>query len=112
VIITNSSENPYQAAAPRNIVAPHRLVNDTRSSTSREDICGERYACRRFRDCPDTAPPMTPSALYGEAPVTLERSIYPNIGGGLRFVIKPASLEYAQGIGDNRGVYLKLGHAW
>ena len=55
--------------------------------------------------------------LYGEAPVPLERSTYPTIGAGLHFVIKPAqhmlvNLEYAQGIGDNRGVYLKLGHAW
>jgi hypothetical protein len=52
--------------------------------------------------------------LYGEAPVPLERSTYPTFGAGLHFVIKPeqrilVSLEYAQGIEDNRGVYLKLG---
>jgi len=57
------------------------------------------------------------AALYGEAPVTLDRSLYPTIGGGLQFVIKPAqhmlvNLEYAHGIEDNQGVYVKLGHAW
>jgi len=55
--------------------------------------------------------------LYGEAPVPLDRSLYPTIGGGVHFVIKPVqrmlvNLEYAQGTGDNRGVYLKLGYAW
>jgi len=57
------------------------------------------------------------AALYGEAPTTLERSVYPTIGAGLHFVIKPAehmllNLEYAQGTGDSRGAYLKLGYAW
>jgi hypothetical protein len=57
------------------------------------------------------------AGLYGEAPVKLDRSIYPTIGGGVQFVIKPekhilVNLEYAQGIGDNRGVYMKLGYAW
>jgi hypothetical protein len=57
------------------------------------------------------------AGLYGEAPTPLERSIYPNIGGGFQFVLKPkermnVSLEYAQGIEDNHGVYLKLGYAW
>ena len=57
------------------------------------------------------------AGLYGEAPVPLDRSVYPVIGAGLQFVIKPAqrmnvNLEYAQGIEDNRGVYLKLGYAW
>ena len=57
------------------------------------------------------------AALYGDAPVPLDRSIYPAIGAGLQFVIKPAqrmlvNLEYAQGIADSRGVYLKLGYAW
>ena len=57
------------------------------------------------------------AGLYGEAPAPLERSIYPTIGAGLQFVIKPkermnVNLEYAQGIEDNRGVYLKLGYAW
>ena len=57
------------------------------------------------------------AALYGEAPVVLERSVYPVIGAGLQFVLKPVqrmnvNLEYAQGVDDNRGVYLKLGYAW
>ena len=57
------------------------------------------------------------AGLYGEAPVPLDRSIYPTIGAGVHFVIKPkermnVNLEYAQGIGDSRGVYLKLGYAW
>ena len=57
------------------------------------------------------------AGLYGAAPVPLERSIYPAYGAGLQFVLKPkermnVNLEYAQGIDDNRGVYLKLGYAW
>ena len=57
------------------------------------------------------------AGLYGEAPTPLERSIYPTFGTGLQFVIKPkermnVNLEYVQGVGDNRGVYLKLGYAW
>jgi hypothetical protein len=57
------------------------------------------------------------AALYGEAPVPLDRNIYPTFGAGVHFVIKPAqrmlvNLEYAQGISDNHGVYLKLGYAW
>jgi hypothetical protein len=57
------------------------------------------------------------AGLYGDAPVSLDRSVYPTIGAGLHFVLKPAerilvNLEYAQGTGDSRGVYLKLGYAW
>ena len=57
------------------------------------------------------------AGLYGEALVPLDRSIFPTVGAGLHFVIKPTermivNLEYAQGIGDSRGVYLKLGYAW
>jgi len=57
------------------------------------------------------------AGLYGEPPVPLERSIYPTVGAGLHFVIKPAqrmlvNLEYALGIKDNHGVYLKLGYGW
>jgi hypothetical protein len=57
------------------------------------------------------------AGLYGEPPVPLDRSIYPSFGAGLQFVIKPqqrmnVNLEFAQGIEDNRGVYLKLGYAW
>ena len=29
------------------------------------------------------------AGLYGEAPAPLDRSIYPTIGAGLQFVIKP-----------------------
>ena len=57
------------------------------------------------------------AGLYGEAPVPLDRSIYPTVGAGLHFVIKPkermnVNLQYAQGIGDSRGVYVRLGYAW
>ena len=57
------------------------------------------------------------ATLYGTAPVPLDRSVYPTVGAGVHFVIKPAqrmlvNLEYAQGVGDSRGVYLKLGYAW
>jgi len=55
--------------------------------------------------------------LYGEAPVPLDRTTYPTVGAGVHFVIKPkermiVNFEYAQGVGDSRGVYLKLGYAW
>ena len=57
------------------------------------------------------------AGLYGEAPDPLERSIYPTFGAGMYFVLKPkermnVNLECAQGIGDSRGVYLRLGYAW
>jgi hypothetical protein len=57
------------------------------------------------------------ATLYGEAPVPLERSVYPNVGAGVHFVIKPiqrmlVNVEYAQGIKDNHGVYVKLGYGW
>jgi len=57
------------------------------------------------------------ATLYGEAPVPLDRSVFPTVGAGLHFVIKPVqrllvNLEFAQGTGDSRGVYLKLGYAW
>lgn len=58
------------------------------------------------------------AALYGEgAAVPLSRHAYPTWGGGLHFVIKPQqkmviNLEYAQGIEDNHGVYLKFGYGW
>jgi hypothetical protein len=57
------------------------------------------------------------ATLYGETPAPLERSTYPTVGAGLHFVIKPAqhmivNLEYAQGVADNKGVYMKLGYAW
>jgi hypothetical protein len=38
-------------------------------------------------------------------------------GGGIHFIIKPKermliNLEYAAGIEDNRGLYLKFGYGW
>ena len=58
-----------------------------------------------------------PAGLYGEAPVPLDRSLYPTFGAGLHFVLKPVqrmivNLEFPPGTADNRGVYLKLGYAW
>ncbi len=57
------------------------------------------------------------AGLYGEAAVKPERNFYPDIGAGVHYVIKPAehmlvNLEYAQGRGDSRGIYMKLGYAW
>ena len=57
------------------------------------------------------------AGLYGEAPATTEHSIYPDVGAGVHYVLKPAqrmlvNLEYAQGLGGSRGVYVKLGYAW
>jgi hypothetical protein len=57
------------------------------------------------------------AGLYGSTATPLERQIYPVWGAGLQFIILPdkhmlASVEYAQGIEDNRGLILKLGYAW
>jgi hypothetical protein len=58
------------------------------------------------------------AGLYGQSDsASTDRDLYPTWGGGLQFVLKPAeriliNLEYADGIEDNRGVYLKLGYAW
>ena len=57
------------------------------------------------------------AGLYGEATLPLGRTFYPMFGAGVHFVLKPdarmiVNLEYAQGIEDNHGVYLKLGYAW
>ena len=58
------------------------------------------------------------AGLYGEsATSTDERAAYPTWGGGVHFIIKPVermliNLEYADGIEDNRGVYLKFGYGW
>jgi len=46
-----------------------------------------------------------------------DRSTFPAAGVGLQFILKPvqrmlASLEYAQGVEGNHGVYLKFGYAW
>ena len=56
--------------------------------------------------------------LYGNRDVgSTSRQYYPIFGAGLHFVVKPdkhllANLEYAQGVEDNRGFYLKFGYAW
>jgi hypothetical protein len=58
------------------------------------------------------------AGLYGESDTaSAERTFYPTWGGGLHFVIKPKermliNLEYAAGIEDNRGLYLKFGYGW
>jgi hypothetical protein len=58
------------------------------------------------------------AGLYGEgSPTPLSRQMYPTWGAGLQFIIKPAerllaNLEYAQGVDDNHGVYLRLGYGW
>jgi hypothetical protein len=58
------------------------------------------------------------AGLYGErAAPNSTRSAYPLFGAGLQFVIKPdkrllVSFEYAQGVEDNHGIYLKFGYAW
>jgi len=58
------------------------------------------------------------AGLYGESETTVSgRDFYPTWGAGLHFVIKPrermlVNLEYAAGIEDNRGLYLKFGYGW
>jgi hypothetical protein len=58
------------------------------------------------------------AGLYGENSVTpLNRQLYPVAGAGVHFVIKPeqhmlVNFEYAQGVEDNHGLYLKFGYAW
>jgi len=58
------------------------------------------------------------AGLYGSEEGTApSRSSLPTVGAGLQFILKPvqkmlASLEYAQGVEGNHGVYLKLGYAW
>ena len=59
---------------------------------------------------------LVAAGLYGEAPTPLDRSVYPTIGAGLQFVLKPKermniNLQYAQGIEDSRADP-KLGYAW
>ena len=44
-------------------------------------------------------------------------NMYPAAGAGIQYVLKPKerivlNLEYAQGDGDNHGVYLKMGYAY
>ena len=57
------------------------------------------------------------AGLYGTSVTPLKRQTYPMGGAGLQFILKPdkhllVNLEYAQGIQDNRGLYLKFGYAW
>jgi hypothetical protein len=58
------------------------------------------------------------AALYGENDShSANNDVYPMWGAGLHFVIKPVqrmlvNFEYAQGVEDNRGVYLKFGYGW
>jgi len=57
------------------------------------------------------------ATLYGDTPVPLSRTVYPTWGAGLHFVIKPAqrmlvNFEYAQGVENNHGLYLKFGYGW
>ena len=58
------------------------------------------------------------AALYGENDsASANHDVYPMVGAGLHFVIKPVqrmlvNFEYAQGVEDNRGVYLKFGYGW
>jgi hypothetical protein len=57
------------------------------------------------------------AGLYGTSVTPLERQTYPLGGAGLQYILKPdkhliVNLEYAQGIHDNRGLYLKFGYAW
>jgi len=58
------------------------------------------------------------ASLYGDRSVaSASRQFYPAWGAGVQFIIKPAqrmlaNLEYAQGVEDNHGVYLKFGYAW
>jgi hypothetical protein len=56
--------------------------------------------------------------LYGDrGPASNNQQTYTTWGAGLHFIIKPAerllaNLEYAQGLEDNHGVYLKFGYGW
>jgi hypothetical protein len=58
------------------------------------------------------------AALYGDDDASSStRDWYPAWGAGIHFVVKPAqrmlvNFEYAQGIEDNRGAYLKFGYGW
>jgi len=58
------------------------------------------------------------AGLYGQSDTTsTEQDFYPMWGAGIHFVVKPRermliNLEYAQGIEDNHGVYLKFGYGW
>ena len=58
------------------------------------------------------------AALYGESDSTASNhDLYPTWGAGVYFVIKQVqrmlvNFEYADGVEDNRGAYLKFGYGW
>jgi hypothetical protein len=58
------------------------------------------------------------ATVYGTSPTTANnKDLYPTVGGGIHFVLKPdkrmlVNFEYAAGVEDNQGVYLKFGYAW
>jgi hypothetical protein len=58
------------------------------------------------------------ASLYGNGlDWNAGKNLYPDAGAGIQFVIKPEdkmllSLEYAEGEGDNAGVYLGLGYSY
>jgi hypothetical protein len=58
------------------------------------------------------------AGIYGDQDEEASgRSTFPSAGVGLQFILKPvqrmlATLEYAQGVEGNHGVYLKFGYAW
>lgn len=58
------------------------------------------------------------ASLYGrDSTASTGRSLYPDWGGGVHFVLKPVqrmlvNLEYAAGVEGNRGLYLKFGYGW
>jgi len=57
------------------------------------------------------------ASLYGDRNPDAADALYPTVGAGLQFILKPerhllVNLEYAYGNASNSGVYLKLGHAW
>lgn len=70
---------------------------------------GKRWAASAF---------VGVARLYGQQdPEASGRSTLPAAGAGLQFILKPvqrmlASLEYAQGVEGNHGVYLKFGYPW
>jgi len=58
------------------------------------------------------------ACLYGgDLNCTDHANVYPNIGAGVQFVVKPkekivANLEFAMGKSDNYGIYLRMGYAY
>ncbi len=55
------------------------------------------------------------ACLYGDGEGCSGDNVYPMLGGGVFFVVKPESnmvisAEFAKGNGDNRGFYLNFGH--